>query len=70
MPPLSVSSKKYLKRFNYALMLGLLGTVGSVSAKQVSIHDPVMAQEAGNYYLFSTGPGITYYSSRIKCTGH
>ena len=66
MPPLSVSSKKHLKRLNCALLLGLLGTVSSISAKQVSIHDPVMAQEAGNYYLFSTGPGITYYSSKDK----
>lgn len=30
---------------------------------QVSIHDPVMAREGGTYYLFSTGPGITIYSS-------
>jgi arabinan endo-1,5-alpha-L-arabinosidase len=33
------------------------------SARQVSIHDPVMAREAGTYYLYSTGPGITFYSS-------
>ena len=31
--------------------------------KQVSIHDPVMAKEGGSYFLFSTGPGITFYSS-------
>lgn len=31
--------------------------------RQVSIHDPVMAREGGTYYLFSTGPGITFYSS-------
>jgi len=30
---------------------------------QVSIHDPVMAEEDGRYYLFSTGPGITIYNS-------
>ncbi|UML95613.1 arabinan endo-1,5-alpha-L-arabinosidase [Shewanella xiamenensis] len=57
--------KRHLKMLNYAL-LGMLATLGQVSAKQVSIHDPVMAREAGQYYLFSTGPGITYYSSKDK----
>jgi arabinan endo-1,5-alpha-L-arabinosidase len=32
-------------------------------AAQVSIHDPVMAKEGSKYYLYSTGPGITFYSS-------
>jgi arabinan endo-1,5-alpha-L-arabinosidase len=32
-------------------------------AAQVSVHDPVMAKEGNKYYLFSTGPGITFYSS-------
>ena len=31
--------------------------------KQVSVHDPVMAKEGNTYYLFSTGPGVTFYSS-------
>jgi arabinan endo-1,5-alpha-L-arabinosidase len=40
----------------------LLGpTVGH--AQQVSVHDPAMAREGDTYYLFSTGPGITLYSS-------
>ncbi|MDO3387248.1 arabinan endo-1,5-alpha-L-arabinosidase [Gilvimarinus sp. SDUM040013] len=34
--------------------------------KQVSIHDPVMAEEDGVYYLFSTGPGITIYRSKDR----
>lgn len=46
-----------------ALGLGLLGSAGTLPAKQVSIHDPVMAKEGATYYLFSTGPGITFYSS-------
>jgi len=46
--------KRHLKMLNCAL-LGILGTLGQVSAKQVSIHDPVMAKENGQYYLFSTG---------------
>lgn len=32
-------------------------------AKQVEVHDPVMTKEGPTYYVFSTGPGITYYSS-------
>ena len=32
-------------------------------ATQVSVHDPVMAKEGNTYYLYSTGPGITFYSS-------
>ena len=32
-------------------------------AGQVSVHDPVMAIDGDRYYLFSTGPGITFYSS-------
>lgn len=36
---------------------------GDAAAKQVSIHDPVMAKEGRTYYLFSTGPGITFYRS-------
>lgn len=57
--------KRHLKMFNCAL-LGILATLGQASAEQVSIHDPVMAKEAEQYYLFSTGPGITYYSSKDK----
>ena len=36
----------------------------SVSAKQVEVHDPVMAKEGDTYYVFSTGPGITFYASK------
>lgn len=38
--------------------------VHSVSAKQVEVHDPVMIKADGYYYVFSTGPGITYYRSK------
>jgi arabinan endo-1,5-alpha-L-arabinosidase len=31
---------------------------------QVDVHDPALAKEGETYYLFSTGPGITFYSSR------
>ena len=33
-------------------------------ATQVEVHDPVMAREGDTYYVFSTGPGITYYASK------
>jgi arabinan endo-1,5-alpha-L-arabinosidase len=32
-------------------------------AAQVEVHDPVMAKDGNKYYVFSTGPGITFYSS-------
>ncbi len=50
--------------------LKLLGTsallclAGLVNAKQVDVHDPVMTREGDTWYLFSTGPGITIYSSK------
>lgn len=34
--------------------------------RQIDVHDPVMAQEGDTYYLFSTGPGITIYSSKDR----
>ncbi|KQQ40181.1 ABC transporter substrate-binding protein [Duganella sp. Leaf126] len=33
-------------------------------ASEVSVHDPVMARDGDTYYVFSTGPGITFYSSK------
>jgi arabinan endo-1,5-alpha-L-arabinosidase len=41
----------------------LAGSLLVAQFRQVSIHDPVMAREGETYYLFSTGPGITFYSS-------
>ncbi len=35
----------------------------AADAPQLSIHDPVIARDGDLYYLFSTGPGITVYSS-------
>ena len=32
--------------------------------KQVDVHDPAMARDGDTYYLFSSGPGITFYSSK------
>jgi arabinan endo-1,5-alpha-L-arabinosidase len=51
--------------FSVRLAACLLAMAASFSAhgKQVSVHDPVMAKEGSRYYLYSTGPGITFYSS-------
>lgn len=50
-------------------MKSILAIVTSVAlcacafAKQVEVHDPVMIAHEGKFYLFSTGPGITWYQS-------
>jgi len=48
-----------------ALAVGCLagGLTCAAQAAQVGVHDPVMARDGGRYYVFSTGPGITFYSS-------
>jgi arabinan endo-1,5-alpha-L-arabinosidase len=38
--------------------------VFTVHSTQLSIHDPAMAKEGDTYYLFSSGPGIMFYTSR------
>jgi arabinan endo-1,5-alpha-L-arabinosidase len=35
-------------------------------ARQVDIHDPAMAKDGDTFYLYSTGPGITFYSSKDR----
>ncbi len=50
-----------------ALALGALLCSSFVAqAKQVDVHDPVMTREGDTWYLFSTGPGITIYSSKDR----
>ncbi len=46
-----------------AFCLAGLAWLSACQAKPVSVHDPVMAKEGASYYLFSTGPGISFYSS-------
>ena len=53
-----------LKKIYLACVLLVAGRLGAAAPEQVSIHDPVMAREGDTYYLFSTGPGITFYSSK------
>lgn len=49
------------------LMCIALACIASISqAKQVDVHDPVMTREGDIWYLFSTGPGITIYSSKDR----
>lgn len=35
-----------------------------VENNQIDIHDPAIAKEGDTYYLFSTGPGVPFYSSQ------
>jgi arabinan endo-1,5-alpha-L-arabinosidase len=51
------SLKALIMALTYSLSL-------SASAKQVDVHDPVMAKEGNTFYVFSAGPGITFYSSK------
>lgn len=44
----------------------ITGIANVVHAKQIDVHDPVMAREGDTWYLFSTGPGITIYSSKDR----
>nr|P95470.1 RecName: Full=Extracellular exo-alpha-(1->5)-L-arabinofuranosidase ArbA; Short=ABF; AltName: Full=Extracellular arabinan exo-alpha-(1->5)-L-arabinosidase ArbA; Short=Arabinosidase; Flags: Precursor [Cellvibrio japonicus Ueda107]CAA71485.1 endo-a1,5-arabinanase [Cellvibrio japonicus] len=46
--------------------LALLCASLACGAKQVDVHDPVMTREGDTWYLFSTGPGITIYSSKDR----
>jgi arabinan endo-1,5-alpha-L-arabinosidase len=36
----------------------------TVRSTQLSIHDPAMVKEGDTYYLFSSGPGIMFYTSQ------
>jgi arabinan endo-1,5-alpha-L-arabinosidase len=45
-----------------ALVAGLVLSA-ACHAAQVGVHDPVLAQDGAKYFLFSTGAGITFYSS-------
>lgn len=50
--------------FTIARVLCLAPALAAAApAEQVSIHDPVLAREGDTTFLFSTGPGITVYSS-------
>lgn len=46
------------------LFLTIVLSATTAENNQVDVHDPAMAKEGDTWYLFSSGPGITYYSSR------
>jgi arabinan endo-1,5-alpha-L-arabinosidase len=58
------------RRLRYAAQLlcalSLAFCTALTQAKQVDVHDPVMTREGDTWYLFSTGPGITIYSSKDR----
>jgi arabinan endo-1,5-alpha-L-arabinosidase len=56
-------SKRLISLFGIA---ALLLAAPFINAKQVDVHDPVMTHEGDTWYLFSTGPGITIYSSKDR----
>lgn len=62
--PATPSLNQRLARF--LGVAALLITAPFTNAKQVDVHDPVMAREGDTWYLFSTGPGITIYSSKDR----
>lgn len=46
------------------LIIGIsLFTFTTTSAQDIRVHDPVVAEQDGTYYLFNTGRGISVYSS-------
>jgi arabinan endo-1,5-alpha-L-arabinosidase len=53
-------------RSKWPLIAGLLATgcLLAAQARQVDVHDPAMAKDWDTYYLFSSGPGITFYTSK------
>lgn len=59
---------KSLSLTSVVLLSTIHFTAVAADKPQVSIHDPVMAQEDDTYYLFSTGPGITIYRSQDRQT--
>lgn len=61
-PP--ASTRQRPAKLLFALALAFIAPF--ISAKQVDVHDPVMTREGDTWYLFSTGPGITIYSSKDR----
>jgi arabinan endo-1,5-alpha-L-arabinosidase len=59
--PARVASKS---KFLSVLGLLIAGSLWAAQARQVDVHDPALAKEGDTYYLFSSGPGITFYSSK------
>jgi arabinan endo-1,5-alpha-L-arabinosidase len=50
-----------------SFILSIITTV-TLHAQNIRVHDPVMIKEGDTYYLFSTGMGISVFSSKDKKT--
>ena len=55
---------RWLLRFASVTVLCAIAASGAPAVKQVDVHDPAMARDGGTYYLYSTGPGIPFYTSK------
>lgn len=51
-----------MKIFNLFICLFLFA-IASIDAQEIRVHDPVVAEQDGTYYLFNTGRGISVHSS-------
>lgn len=51
-----------MKILNLVIVI-MLFTFTVSSAQEIRVHDPVVAEQDGTYYLFNTGRGISVYSS-------
>ncbi|AWB69139.1 arabinan endo-1,5-alpha-L-arabinosidase (plasmid) [Saccharobesus litoralis] len=45
------------------LLITLVSVTAQSQAQEVIAHDPVMTQVGDKYYLFTTGPGVSFYES-------
>lgn len=52
-----------VSNFSWIWILVTLLCVKSLTAQDISVHDPVMIRQNNTYYIFSTGWGITVFSS-------
>lgn len=50
------------KKYNLLLFIALFAGLNTL-AQSIVVHDPVMTEENGTYYLFCTGHGISVWSS-------
>jgi arabinan endo-1,5-alpha-L-arabinosidase len=62
--PFSLARVALKSKFLSVFGLLIAGSLLAAQARQVDVHDPAMAKEGDTYYLFSSGPGITFYSSK------
>ena len=63
-----------MKHFK-GILLSIAFLLVSISARSqptdsIGVHDPVLIQQGGTYYLFSTGAGIAVWSSKDLSQGH